>query len=86
MVHHNYYEMRKLALVTQTTNRSSSVIIIIIIVNQAEYFKYRKASELRSWLLYYSLLLLLNHLPQLCLDHFALLVVAINIPRVFDSE
>jgi hypothetical protein len=37
------------------------------------------ASELRSWLLYYSLPLLLRYLPALYFHHYALLVCAIHI-------
>ncbi len=39
------------------------------------YLKYLKASELRSWLLYYSLPLLLHRLPTL---YFQLFVAAIH--------
>ncbi len=41
--------------------------------------KYWKASELRNWLLYYALPLLLHVLPPLYLHHFALLVCAMHI-------
>ena len=41
--------------------------------------KYWKASELRDWLLYYSLPLLLTILPPLYLHHFSLLVCAMHI-------
>ena len=41
--------------------------------------KYWKASELRNWLLYYSLPLLLTILPPLYLHHFSLLVCAMHI-------
>lgn len=43
------------------------------------HLSYWKASELRSWLLYYSLPLVLHHLPSLYFHHFALLVNAIHI-------
>ncbi len=43
------------------------------------HLKYLKASELRSWLLFYSLPLLLDILPSLYLHHFALLVCAVHI-------
>ena len=43
------------------------------------HMSYWKASELRSWLLYYSLPLLLHRLPSLYIHHFALLVCAIHI-------
>jgi len=43
------------------------------------HLNYWKASELRSWLLYYSLPLLLSYLPSLCFHHYALLVNAIHI-------
>ena len=42
-----------------------------------KHMNYWKASELRSWLLYYSLPLLLNHLPPLYWHHYALLMCAI---------
>ncbi len=38
-----------------------------------------KASEYRNWLLYYSLPLLVPHLPPLYLHHYALLVTALHI-------
>lgn len=40
--------------------------------------KYWKASELRKWLLYYSLPLLLNIFPSLYWHHYALLVCAMH--------
>jgi len=40
---------------------------------------YWKASELRNWLLFYSLPLLLGCLPPLYLHHYALLVCALHI-------
>lgn len=43
------------------------------------HLNYWKASELRSWLLYYSLPLLLQYLPSLYFHHFALLVCAMHI-------
>ena len=45
----------------------------------AKHMNYWKASELRSWLLYYSLPLLLPYLPSLYLHHYALLVCAVHI-------
>ena len=45
----------------------------------AKHMKYWKASELRNWLLYYSLPLLLPYLPLLYLHHYALLVCAVHI-------
>ena len=44
-----------------------------------KHFKYWKASELRHWLLYYSLPLLMHHLPSLYWHHYALLVCAVHI-------
>lgn len=44
-----------------------------------KHFKYWKASEFRYWLLYYSLPLLLHHLPSLYWHHYALLVCAMHI-------
>ena len=44
-----------------------------------KHFKYWKASELRNWLLYYSLPLLLTYLPSLYWHHYALLVCAMHI-------
>lgn len=44
-----------------------------------KHMKYWKASELRSWLLFYSLPLLLDFLPSLYFHHFALLVCALHI-------
>ena len=44
-----------------------------------KHFKYWKASELRYWLLYYSLPLLMRHLPSLYWHHYALLVCAVHI-------
>ena len=43
------------------------------------HLKYWKASELRNWLLYYSLPLLVDHLPSLYWHHYALLVSAVHI-------
>lgn len=44
----------------------------------SEHVKFWKASELRNWLLYYSLPLLLDFLPALFWHHYALLVCAIH--------
>ena len=44
-----------------------------------KHFKYWKASELRNWLLFYSLPLLLDYLPSLYWHHYALLVCAVHI-------
>lgn len=44
-----------------------------------KHLSYWKASELRNWLLYYSLPILLNHLPSLFWHHYALLVCAIHV-------
>ena len=44
-----------------------------------KHFKYWKASELRNWLLFYSLPLLLDFLPSLYWHHYALLVNSIHI-------
>lgn len=44
-----------------------------------KHMKYFKASELRSWLLFYSLPLLLGRLSPLYFHHYALLVCAIHI-------
>ena len=44
-----------------------------------KHLRYWKASELRSWLLYYSLPLLIHFMPPLYLHHFALLVCAMHI-------
>ncbi len=41
--------------------------------------KYWKASELRSWLLYYSLPLVLDFLPSLYIHHYGLLVCTMHI-------
>jgi len=43
------------------------------------HLKYWKASELRNWLLYYSLPLLLDYLPPVYWHHYALLVAAMHI-------
>lgn len=43
------------------------------------HVKYWKASELRSWLLYYALPLIQGHLPTLYVHHFSLLVCAMHI-------
>ena len=45
----------------------------------AKHRKFWKASELRNWMLYYSLPLLLGHLPPVYWHHFALLVCALHI-------
>lgn len=45
----------------------------------SKHVKFWKASELRNWLLYYSLPLLLDFLPSLYWHHFALLVCAMHI-------
>lgn len=45
----------------------------------SKHLKYWKASELRNWLLYYSLPLLLGKLPPLYWHHYSLLVCAIHI-------
>ena len=44
-----------------------------------KHMSYWKASELRNWLLYYSLPLLVSHLPPLYWHHFSLLVCAIHL-------
>ena len=44
-----------------------------------KHLKYWKASELRNWLLFYSLPLLLSFLPSLYWHHYALLVSAMHI-------
>jgi len=44
-----------------------------------KHMKYWKASELRNWLLFYSLPLLIDILPSLYWHHFALLVCAMHI-------
>ena len=44
-----------------------------------EHGSYWKASELRNWLLYYSLPLLIDFLPSLYFHHYALLVCALHI-------
>ena len=44
-----------------------------------KHLKYLKASELRTWLLFYSLPLLLDNLPSLFFHHYALLVCAMHI-------
>lgn len=43
------------------------------------HMKYWKASELRNWLLFYSLPLLLEFLPPIYLHHYALLVCSLHI-------
>lgn len=43
-----------------------------------KHFHYWKASELRSWMLYYSLPLLLYRLPPMFWHHYALLVCAMH--------
>jgi len=43
------------------------------------HLKYWKASELRNWLLYYSLPLLLDYIPPVYWHHYALLVAAMHI-------
>ena len=43
------------------------------------HLKYWKASELRNWFLYYSLPLLVDHLPSLYWHHYALFVSALHI-------
>lgn len=45
----------------------------------AKHFKYWKASELRHWLLFYSLPILREFLPSLYWHHYALLVCAMHI-------
>ena len=45
----------------------------------AKHLKYWKASELRNWLLFYSLPILIEHLPSLYWHHYALLVCALHI-------
>ena len=44
-----------------------------------KHLSYWKAHEFRSWLLFYSLPVLLDHLPSLYLHHFSLLVTAMHI-------
>ena len=44
-----------------------------------KHLKYWKASELHSWLLYYSLPLLMDFLPSLFLHHYSLFVCALHI-------
>lgn len=43
------------------------------------HLRYFKASELRNWLLYYSLPILLDHLPPLYFHHYTLLVCAMHV-------
>lgn len=45
----------------------------------SKHLSYWKASELRNWLLFYSLPLLLGHLPPLYFHHYALFVSAMHI-------
>jgi len=47
-----------------------------------KHFKYWKASELRNWLLFYSLPILLDFLPSLYWHHYALLVNSVHIMLV----
>ena len=44
-----------------------------------KHMKYWKASKSCNWLLYYSLRLLLDHLPRLYFHHYALFVFAMHI-------
>ena len=44
-----------------------------------KHLHYWKASELHTWLLFYSLPLLLDYLPSLYWHHYALLVCAMHI-------
>ena len=44
-----------------------------------KHLSYWKASELRNWMLFYSLPLLLDHLPSLYFHHYALFVCAMHI-------
>jgi len=44
-----------------------------------KHLSYWKVSELRNWMLYYSLPLLLDHLPPLYFHHYALLVGALHL-------
>ena len=44
-----------------------------------KHLSYWKAHEFHSWLLFYSLPVLLDHLPSLYLHHFSLLVTAMHI-------
>ena len=45
----------------------------------SKHLSYWKASELRIWLIFYSLPLLLGHLPSLYFHHYALFVCAMHI-------
>uniref|UniRef100_A0A1X7TS34 Transposase domain-containing protein n=1 Tax=Amphimedon queenslandica TaxID=400682 RepID=A0A1X7TS34_AMPQE len=63
------------ALCTQTPPHEFSRSPRSIVQNMS----YWKASEFRSWLLFYSLPLLLNALPPLYFHHYALLVCAMHI-------
>lgn len=51
----------------------------------AKHLKYWKASELRNWLLFYSLPILIEHLLSLYWHHYALLVCALHIFLVAQS-
>ena len=44
-----------------------------------KHLKYRKASEWRSWLLFYSLPILLDQLPSLYWHHYSLLVCSMHL-------
>ena len=44
-----------------------------------KHLKYWKASELRNWLLFYSLPILLDHLPSLYWHHYSLLVCSMHL-------
>lgn len=52
---------------------------MILVELISDHRNFWKASEFRSWLLYYSLPLLLGQLPPLYLQHYALLVCAMHI-------
>ena len=45
----------------------------------SKHLKFWKTSELKNWLLFYSLPLLLDYLPSLYIHHYALLVCAMHI-------
>ena len=75
--HERYYIGRKVGLVDQRLSEINPPSIITRRPRGSEHFKFYKASEYRSFLLYYSLPILHDILPQVYWNHYARFVVSI---------
>jgi len=75
--HEQYYIGRKVSLVDKRLNEINPSSIITQRPLGSEHFKFYKASEYRSFLLYYSLPVLHDVLPQEYWNHYACFVISI---------